>query len=238
MYPAKRNEAYDRAATMFSPDGRLYQVEYASKIVEQGTLGIGLVYDKGVVLIAHKKPSWKIMVPKTIEKLFKIDDYTGAISAGLIGDARRIVSFAREEAQNNKQMYDEQIQIEYLVKQISSIKQYYTQYAGVRPFGVSLIIGGYDSTGPRLFETEPSGAMAEYKAAALGKNSKEAMSFLDKNFSEGLAQHEALEFGLKAIKKSVTEKTDFDISYIDAAYISVDTPFTRISEQELQNLKL
>ncbi len=237
MYPLKRNEAYDRVATMFSPDGRLYQVEYASKIVEQGTLGVGIVYDKGVLLMASKKMSWKLMVPKTIEKLFKIDDYTGAISAGLIGDARRIISFAREEAQNNKQLYGESVQIEYLVKQISSVKQYYTQYSGVRPFGVSLLVGGYDSTGARLFETEPSGAMAEYKAAALGKNSKNAMSFLEQNYTDGMSKHEAIDFALKTIKKSLPEKEKFNIDYIDAAFIEKNTPFTRLSKEDLQDIK-
>ena len=97
MYPSPKMSAYDRAATMFSPDGRLYQVEYASKIVSQGTLGLGLVYDKGVIFGADKKTASRLLIPESIEKLFVIDDHIAAVSSGLVGDARRLVEIAREK---------------------------------------------------------------------------------------------------------------------------------------------
>lgn len=162
---------------MFSPDGRLYQVEYASKIVSQGTIGVALKYADGVVFGADKNISSRLVVPSSIEKVFKIDDHIGAVSAGLVGDARRLIQIARQKSQENRSYYDEAIGVETLVKEISGISQVFTQYAGMRPFGVSFIIGGVDSTGFRLFETEPSGALAEYSAIAIGKNKNKAMDF-------------------------------------------------------------
>ncbi len=134
MYPVSRKgSAYDRVATMFSPDGRLYQVEYASKIVEQGTIGVAMVYQDGILLGADKKAPSKLILPESVEKLFKIDNHIGAISAGLVGDARRLVQMARKEAQENRMYYEEEIHVETLVKELGAIKQLFTQYAGMRP---------------------------------------------------------------------------------------------------------
>ncbi|MBU0662078.1 archaeal proteasome endopeptidase complex subunit alpha [Candidatus Micrarchaeota archaeon] len=160
MYPGSQTSAYDRVATMFSPDGRLYQVEYASKIVSQGTLGAALKYADGVLFAADKKVGSKLMIPDSVEKMFKVDGHIAAVSAGLVGDARRLVQIARQKAQENVMYYDESILVETLVKEVSNVKQIFTQYGGMRPFGVSFILGGVDNTGKRLFETEPSGALA------------------------------------------------------------------------------
>src|SRR3989338_6696875 len=157
MYPAVENpriSGYDRSATMFSPKGRLYQVEYASKIVEQGTLGVGIIFDKGILFAADKFVVSNLTVPESIEKLFKINKFNGAISAGLVGDARRLIEFARQKVTENMSTYEEDIETEVLVRDIASIKQVFTQYGGMRPFGVSLIIGGIQNHHPRLFETE------------------------------------------------------------------------------------
>src|SRR3989338_6208674 len=132
---------------MFSPKGRLYQVEYASKIVEQGTLGTGVVFKDGILLGAEKNVSSKLLLPQSIEKLFMVDEHIAIISSGLVGDARRLVKIAREKVQENRMLYDERIQIEPLVKEISAIKHAFTQYSGMRPFGVSFVIGGIDATG-------------------------------------------------------------------------------------------
>src|SRR3989339_195963 len=188
MYPSPKMSAYDRAATMFSPDGRLYQVEYASKIVSQGTLGLGLVYDKGVIFGADKKTASRLLIPESIEKLFVIDDHIAAVSSGLVGDARRLVEIAREKSQENMMHYEEPIHVETLVKEVSGIKQAFTQYGGMRPFGVSFIIGGVDESGKRLFETEPSGALAEYHAIAIGKNRHKAMELFEKDWKENLSK--------------------------------------------------
>ncbi len=204
MYPvSRRSSAYDRVATMFSPDGRLYQVEYASKIVEQGTMGLGLVYDKGVIFGADKKVTSRLILPESIEKLFKVDDHIGAISSGLVGDARRLVQVARKEAQENRMYYEESIEIETLVKRLGAVKQLFTQYAGMRPFGVSFIIGGVDESGSRLFETEPSGALAEYNAIAIGKGRKDAMRVLEKEYKEGMPFDEGIALLLRVLQKGL-----------------------------------
>lgn len=237
MYPVSpKSQAYDRAATMFSPDGRLYQVEYASKIVEQGTLGAGLIYDSGVLFATDKKISSRLILPESIEKLFAIDDHIGAVSSGLVGDARRLVQFARQEAQENSIYYEEPIEVEALVKKVSGVAQYFTQYGGVRPFGVSFIIGGVDQTGSRLFEVEPSGALAEYRAIAIGKGKKEAMEFLEQKFKDNLSRDDAMDLLIEALKKgTAAEKTKLEYQRLDAAYIEKGNPLTRISRDELKS---
>jgi len=235
MYPGSRkSSAYDRVSTMFSPDGRLYQVEYASKIVEQGTLGTAMAYDKGVLFGADKNVTSRLLKPASIEKIFKVDEHIGAISAGLVGDARRLVQLARKEAQENKMYYEEKIQVETLVKQLSAIKQLFTQYAGMRPFGVSFIIGGVDETGSRLFETEPSGALAEYSAVAIGKGKKEVMVSLEKNYKEGLSLDDAIAMLLEAMQKGIGEKDKLDINRLDFAFVEKGKSFERVSKQKLK----
>jgi len=221
---------------MFSPDGRLYQVEYASKIVEQGTLGLAVAYTNGVLFAADKNVTSKLLKPTSIEKIFKIDHHIGAISSGLVGDARRLVQLARKEAQENQMYYEEDIQVETLVKQVSGIKQLFTQYAGMRPFGVSFIIGGVDQTGPRLFETEPSGALAEYNAIPIGKGKKEAMHFLEKNFKEGLSFDSAIALALKALEKGLGDKKKFDVNSLDFAFVEKGKPFERLSLQKIKSI--
>lgn len=236
MYPhsAAASSGYDRVATMFSPDGRLYQVEYASKIVSQGTLGVAMKYDKGVLLGADKKVHSKLLMPESIEKLFKVDNHIAAVSAGLVGDARRLVGIARQKAQENQVYYDEPIQVETLVKEISNIKQIFTQYGGMRPFGISFIIGGVDATGARLFETEPSGALAEYNAIAIGKNKNKAMEFFEKEYKEGMNQEAGIELLLKALQKSLEEKEKLDYRRLEFAYVGDKMEFTKIPNEKLK----
>jgi len=156
MYPA--SSAYDRAITVFSPDGRLFQVEYAREAVKRGTTAIGLVYKDGGILATDKSLDSKLIKAESIEKIFKIDDHIGAATSGLVADARRIVHYARVEAQREKVAYNEPVTIEALTKNVCDLKQMYTQYGGTRPFGTALLVIGVDDTGPRLFETDPSGA--------------------------------------------------------------------------------
>ncbi len=236
MYPAasKRDAGYDRVATMFSPDGRLYQVEYASKIVEQGTLGAGMVFDNGVVFGADKRPGSKLMLPESIEKVFKIDEHIAAISAGLVGDARRLIQLARRDAQDNRMIYEEKMQVETVVKNLSAIKQAFTQYGGMRPFGVSFVIGGVDESGIRLFETEPSGALAEYKAVAIGKGKKEAMKLFERDYRDNLNLDQAIVLLLQGLEKGLGEKEKLDLNRVDFAVIEKGKGFERIPKQRLK----
>jgi proteasome alpha subunit len=235
MYPMQGSKvpAYDKAATMFSPDGRLYQVEYASKIVEQGTTGIGIIYNEGVILAADKNIQSKLVIPESIEKIFKIDENIAVVSAGLVGDARRLVGIARRQAQDNKMVYSEKIQIEVMAKEIAETKQAFTQYGGLRPFGVAFIIGGVDEKGSKIFETEPSGALAEYKAVAVGRNKEKAMEVLEKEFKDGLSMQEAVCIAFKALEKSVPEKEKISINRVEFALVD-KSGFRKVSERELK----
>lgn len=239
MYPGQnaRSAAYDRVATMFSPDGRLYQVEYASKIVEQGTLGLAITYDKGVLFGAEKKLVSPLIFPDSIEKIFVVDDHIAAVSAGLVGDARRLVQIARQESQENQMYYDQPIETETLVKRISGINQSLTQYGGMRPFGVSFIFGGVDLDGQKkVFEAEPSGALAQYKAVAIGRGKKEAMKILEKGFKDGIKFPDAIMLGLNALKKSLPENETLEAERIDFGYIDDSNKmFKRISLNDVKS---
>ncbi len=235
MYPGSaKSAAYDRSATMFSPDGRLYQVEYASKIVQQGTTGAACVYKSGVVFGADKNVTSKLMLPDSIEKLFKIDDHIGAVSAGLVGDARRLIQDARVRAQENVMHYDEPIHVETLSKDISGNMQAVTQYGGTRPFGVSFIIGGVDETGPRLFETEPSGALAEYVAVSVGAGRKEAMEFFEKNYQSNLTREQAVKLVFGALEQGLPKNQRLSLDRVDFGFVDKDKPFTRMDKAELK----
>ena len=175
------------------------------------------------------------MIPESIEKLFKIDDHIGAISAGLVGDARRLIKIARELAQENIIYYDESIDVEKLAKEISSIKQIFTQYAGMRPFGVSFIIAGVNNGKRRVFETEPSGALAEYKATAIGKNKKKALDLLEKKYSEKLSLEDGIKLIASIIKHCKEKGEAFNINNLEFAYIEDKVPFTKLTSKELKS---
>ena len=225
MKPA--DMAYDRASIIFSPDGRLFQVEYAREAVKRGTSTIGLKYRDGVVLIVDKGITSRLVEPDSIEKIFQIDDYIGCTASGLVADARALVDRARIDAQINKIAYGEKIRVKTLVKRICDFKQAYTQYGGVRPFGVILLIAGVDSTGPRLFATDPSGAFMEYKAGSEGTDCSEAMAYFESNYREDMTLEEAIDMGIKAIRKGSEKKLNPDA--IEIAVVDITEKFRRLS---------
>jgi proteasome alpha subunit len=229
--------AYDKVPTMFSPDGRLYQVEYASKIVEQGTTGVGIVYKDGVLIAADKSVSSKLVKPKSIEKIFMVDTHIGVVSAGLVGDARRLVGIARKQSQDNKMVFSEPIQVEVMAKEIAETKQAFTQYGGLRPFGVAFIVAGYDEKGAQLFQTEPSGALAEYRAIAVGRNKEKAMSVFEKGYKENIGFEKAVDLAYKAIEKALPDKEKISITRVQFATID-NTGFKFVEEEKLKELIL
>ena len=234
MYPmASKTPAYDKVPTMFSPDGRLYQVEYASKIVEQGTTGVGVVYKDGVLLAADKSVQSKLVYPDSIEKIFKIDKNIGVVSAGLVGDARRLVGIARKQAQDNRMVFSEEIQVEVMAKEIAETEQAFTQYGGLRPFGVALIIAGTDEKGPGLFQTEPSGALAQYKSVAIGRNKDKAMTVFEKEYKDAISLEKAIVLAYKALDKSLPEKEKITLSRVEFAIVD-DKGFRTLSETEVK----
>ena len=231
MQPSK--EAYDRASTIFSPDGRLFQVEYAREAVKRGTTTVGLKYTDGVVLIVDKRIISSLIEPDSIEKIFQIDDYIGCATSGLIADARALVERIRLDAQINEITYGEKIPIKTLVKRICDFKQAYTQYGGARPFGTTLLIAGVDATGPQLFATDPSGAFMEYKANSEGEGRSTAMAYFEEKYKENMTLEEAIDMGIKAIHKGSKGKLNPDA--IEIAVIDAKNKFRILSHDESKN---
>jgi proteasome alpha subunit len=225
--------AYDRAITVFSPDGRLFQVEYAREAVKRGTTTVGLKFKDGVILIVDKRIASRLMEPKSIEKIFQIDHHIGCATSGLVADARILVDQARVIAQINKITYDENMGVEDLVKRICDYKQNYTQYGGVRPFGTALLVAGCDDLGEHLFETDPSGALVSYKAGSIGAGRNAVMEVFEEAYQEGMGQDEAVTLGLKALKKA-TEEENLNPKAVEIGLVKRGEDFRRLTEQEVE----
>ncbi|MEM1657844.1 MAG: archaeal proteasome endopeptidase complex subunit alpha [Candidatus Jordarchaeales archaeon] len=223
---------YDRAITIFSPDGRLFQVEYAIEAVRRGTTAIGVRCKDGVVLAVEKR-ILSLQDPESVEKIFVIDEHIGAAIAGLTADARVLVDQARVQAQVNKLTYDEPISVESLTKYIGDLKQVYTQHAGVRPFGVSFLIAGVDDGGPKLFMTDPSGTYWGYWATAIGAGSQKAKEILEKEYKKDINLEEGIKLALTALKAVL--EGEFDATRVEIAIVDVKTrKFRKLSAEEVQ----
>jgi proteasome alpha subunit len=235
MQPAQHQMmGYDRAITMFSPDGRLLQVEYAKKTVKQGSTAIGVKCKDGVLLVADKRIDDPLVVVESIEKTFKIDDHIAATAAGILSDARVLVERAQLTAQQHKVTYDNPIDVLSIVKDICDLKQVTTQSGGYRPFGVSLLVAGVDDTGARLFETDPTGIFFEYKATVIGEGETVADEILHKEYKDSMTLKEGLKLAIKALGKAIE---DLDAVRLDCAYIDTKTKtFTRFPQKEVEEI--
>jgi proteasome alpha subunit len=200
--------AYDRAITVFSPDGRLFQVEYALETVNRGATILGIVCSEGVVLGAEERIETNLQDPDFTLKLFEIDDHLGTAVVGLSSDARILIDQARIYAQSNRLMYDEPIDIEIITKRVGDIKQLYTQHAGVRPFGVSIIFGGVDKTGNKIFATHPSGSYRGYKAVAVGIGRETVENVLKEEYKEDMNLESAIKLAIKCLIGSFKAKEE------------------------------
>lgn len=224
--------AYDRAITVFSPDGRLFQVEYASETVKRGATVLGIACPEGVVLAAEERATSKLQDPTFMWKIFQIDEHVGAAVAGLSCDAHILVDQARVYAQSNRLLYDEPIDVEILTRRIGEIKQLYTQHAGVRPFGISMLFGGVDRKGSRLFWTDPSGAFLAYKAWAIGAGGDAANEILEADYKDTMTLDDALLLALKCMSKVLEDK--LDAQKIRIATVSAATKkFSKISQEDV-----
>lgn len=223
---------YDRAITVFSPDGRLFQVEYAREAVKRGATAIGIKVKEGVILAADKRVGSKLLEADTIEKIYKIDDHICVATSGLVADARVLIERARIEAQINRLTYEEPITVKELAKRICDFKQQFTQFGGVRPFGVSLLIAGVDSV-PKLYETDPSGALLEYKATAIGMGRNVVMEFFEKEYNDKMSFEDALILALVAMGKSI--ESELDPENIEVGYVRTDEKlYKEMSVEELK----
>ncbi len=223
--------AYDRAITVFSPDGRLFQVEYAREAVKRGTTAIGVRTQDGVVLLVDKRVSSRLVVPTSIEKIFVLDQHVGCATSGLVADARSLVDRARVDAQMNRVTYDERIPVETLVKKICDFKQSYTQFGGARPFGTALLVAGIDDNGPHLFETDPSGALIEYHASAVGSGRTLAMEFLEKHYEGDLSIQAGVELGLKALHAAT--EGQLNAAALEIATVDGDEHFAKLTPAQV-----
>ena len=226
---------YDRAITMFSPDGRLLQVEYAKKTVKQGSTALGIVCKDGVLLVADKRIVDKLIIPEAVEKIFQIDDHIAATASGIISDARVLVERAQLIAQQHRVTYDSLIDTNTIVKDLSDLKQMTTQSGGLRPFGVSLLIAGIDEDGPKLFETDPTGIYFQYKATVIGEAETEIEQILHKKYNDKMTIEEGLKLIVSSLKKVLGN--DFHAERIDGAYIKTDErKYTKIEKEKIARI--
>lgn len=198
MVPGKLG--YDRAIVTFSPDGRLFQVEYAREAVKKGTTSVGLTFKDGLVLLAVIYADELSEESNENKKIHQIDEHIAIASVGLVADARVLIDQARIKSQIHKLTYEEPIDVNSLAKYLADIKQIHTQYAGLRPMGVSFLIGGYNDE-PSLFETDPAGSIFKWKAQAIGRGAELSRKVLKKGWNENLNQDQAITLGLKALEK-------------------------------------
>ena len=212
-----RGREYDGAITIFSPEGRIYQVEYALELVKRGSPIVGVKSPDGVVLAAIEPKQSRLAAPINSKKIYQIDDHVAVAIAGLSPDARVLIRQARYASQGNRMTYDEPVDIESLTSSVGDLLQTYTQNAGVRPFGVSLIFGGVDTHRVSLISTDPSGSYRGHKAHAIGRNSEKAMKVLHDQYREGMNLDEATALAIESLKEAADEELtpeDLNISTI------------------------
>ncbi|MGP8321648.1 MAG: archaeal proteasome endopeptidase complex subunit alpha [Methanosarcinaceae archaeon] len=228
---------YDRAITVFSPDGRLFQVEYAREAVKRGTTAVGVKAKEGVVLLVDKRITSRLIEAESIEKIFQIDEHIGAATSGLVADARALVDRSRVESQINKVSYDEPIGVEVLAKKICDHKQTYTQYGGVRPYGTALLIAGVDDHRPRLFETDPSGALLEYKATAIGAGRNAVVEVFETDYDENMDIDSAIVLAMDALFNATEGKLDADTLEVGVVALE-DRKFRKLTPEEVESYVL
>ncbi|MCI4368460.1 MAG: archaeal proteasome endopeptidase complex subunit alpha [Thermoplasmata archaeon] len=225
--------AYDRAITVFSPDGRLFQVEYAREAVRRGATTAGVVFADGVILVADRRiPNPKLAEAASLEKIHQIDDTMGCATAGLVADARVLVDYARLAAQIHRVTYSEGISVEMLVRRICDYKQQYTQFGGVRPFGTALLVGGYDDTGLHLFETEPSGSLTSFKATSTGGNKGPVMELFEEKYKPGMDMDQAIMLALEGVRQSLDESAT--LAQVEVCAIVREKGMRRLPSDEIQ----
>lgn len=207
---------YDRAATMFAPDGHILQVEYAEKTIRLGSASIGMVCKDGVIIVSDRRQKDKLVVEESASKISEIDDHIMAVAAGIISDSRVLIDKARTMAQQHRITYDSEPATESIVREIADIKQQFTQYGGARPFGVSLLIGGFNGK-PELYATEVTGNYLKYKAFAIGENDEAIRNKLREKYKADLTCEQGVKLALDIFKEVLDEdfsKERFDVGMI------------------------
>lgn len=224
---------YDRTIAVFSPDGRLFQVEYAKEAVKRGTTCIGITFKDGIVLATLKMNS-SLMVSTSMEKIFQIDDHIAAVAAGFLADARVLVNQSRVRAQVHKITYEEPSDVWSIARVVGDRMQFSTLYAGLRPFGVSFLIGGVDKAGAHVIEADPSGTLFEWQAYALGRGAVLANKILKQKWKPNMSVKDAVELAVDVLNKTEKDKKE---SIVDIAVISSGQKFRKLTKEEINKLK-
>lgn len=224
---------YDRTATMFSPEGSLLQVEYAEKAVRRGSSSIGMVCSDGVFIIADKGIKNKLIVPKSSNKIYEIDSHIITSIAGIISDARVLIERSQVVSQQHRITYDSAIEPELIIKEISNIKQQFTQYGGARPFGVALMIAGVNRNNAELFTSDITGNYFSYFANAIGENDEKIKEILKEKYKQDLTIKKGVKLALDIFKE--IQKDIFDISRFELVYLN--TKEKRLNRVEYQELR-
>jgi proteasome alpha subunit len=224
---------YDRAATMFSPEGHLLQVEYAEKTIRLGSASIGLTCSDGVVIVADRRITDKLVTGKSANKISEIDDHVIASAAGILSDARILVDKAQVAAQQHRVVYDSPIEPELVIKEIANTKQMFTQYGGVRPYGVSVMVAGVSKEKPEVFASDVTGNYFAYTAVAIGENDEKIKEKLREEYKTSMSVDDGIKLCMKIFKE--LQGKNFEPRRFDVAYVSAqDSKITRIHEDGLK----
>mmetsp|Transcript_68886 Transcript_68886/g.173522 ORF Transcript_68886/g.173522 Transcript_68886/m.173522 type:complete len:263 (+) Transcript_68886:102-890(+) len=233
---------YDRGVNTFSPEGRLFQVEYAIEAIKLGSTAIGIRTKEGVVLAVEKRLTSPLIDPSSIEKILEIDEHMGCAMSGLTADARTLVDHARVEAQAHWFTYNERMPVESCVNSVADMALDFSdsdkdrKKVMSRPFGVALLVGGYDAMdGPVLFNTDPSGTFTKYMAASIGSAQEGATSMLQEQYNKDMSLKEAETLALTVLRQVMEEKLGKD--NIELAIVSAATKkFKMFSPTELEEI--
>jgi len=230
---------YDRGVNTFSPEGRLFQVEYAIEAIKLGSTAIGIQTNEGVVLAVEKRITSPLIEPSSIQKVFEIDTKIGCAMSGLIADSKTMVDRARVEAQNHWFMYDEQMGTESVTKAISNLALQFGEEDSEpgsmsRPFGVALLFAGYDDKGPQLYHLDPSGTYVKCSAKSIGSASEGAQSSLEEQYHKTMTMKEALKVILEILKQVMEEK--LTSTNVEVATVTKEKMFHIFTKDEVEEV--
>ncbi|KAK4469742.1 hypothetical protein MN116_007264 [Schistosoma mekongi] len=228
---------YDRGVNTFSPEGRLFQVEYAIEATKLGSTGIGIKTNEGVVMAVEKRVSSTLIIPSSIEKIFEVDKHIACAVSGLVADARTLIERARTEAAHHWFVYNEKMAIEDVTKAVSNLALAFgdddmESGAMSRPFGVALLFAGVDERGPQLYHMDPSGTYIRYEAKAIGSGSEGAQQALQEIYHKNMTLHEGCKHALTILKQVMEEK--LDSTNVEMATVSVKDNYHIFNKDEVQ----
>jgi len=224
---------YSFSLTTFAPSGKLLQIEYALNRVAEGRPALGIKAKNGVVLATEKKVTSALVDETSLKKIDVVSDNVGVVYAGMVPDYRVLLRRGRKMAQQYYSTYRELIPVSQIVREEATVMQEFTQSGGVRPFGISLMMAGYDDSGPQLYQVDPSGSYFGWKASAIGKNHVNAKSFLEKRYSEDLELEDAIHTAILTLKEGFEEAITAD--NIEIGVIGSDRKFRVLTPAEVQD---